>query len=90
MTSVGEAKIDDVLLDFTNFYKNRLSHNLKVDRQNCPFTKEFTKVRKNVVYVIQEPQSLMVADSGVGEVSPSATMAEPFSPSPSPRGLQSP
>ena len=53
MTSVGEARIDDVLLDFTNFYKNRLSHNLKVDRQNCPFTKEFvsdrTKMKQNML-----------------------------------------
>ena len=45
MTSVGEAKIDDVLLDFTNFYKNRLSHNFKVDRQNCPFTKDYVSDR---------------------------------------------
>ena len=45
MTSVGEAKIDDVLFDFTNFYKNRLSHNFKVDRQNCPFTKDYVSDR---------------------------------------------
>lgn len=45
MTSVGEAKIDDILLDFTNFYKNRLSHNFKVDRQNCPFTKDYVSDR---------------------------------------------
>lgn len=53
MNQIGEAKIDDVLVDFTKFYKNRLSQNLELERKNCPFTKEYLstkiKIKQNML-----------------------------------------
>ena len=53
MGQTGDAKIESVLLDYTAFYKNRISHNLKVDRENCPFTKDYlldkSKMKKNML-----------------------------------------
>ena len=33
----GSAAIDDVLADYTAFYRNRLERGLPVDRANCPY-----------------------------------------------------
>lgn len=53
MNQTGDAKIEDVLFDYTAFYKNRIFHNLKVDRENCPFSKEYlsdkSKMKQNML-----------------------------------------
>ena len=53
MNQTGDAKIEDVLFDYTAFYKNRISRNLKVDRENCPFSKEYlsevSKMKQNML-----------------------------------------
>lgn len=48
MNIIGEAKIEDVLLDFTTFYKNRLSQNLTMERANCPFTPEYLNTKQKM------------------------------------------
>lgn len=37
----GNAKIDNVLKLYRRFYKDRLNHNLRVDRENCIYTHEY-------------------------------------------------
>lgn len=53
VNQIGEAKIDNILNDFTNFYKNRLFQNLTIERKNCPFTKEYlndnSKMKQNML-----------------------------------------
>ncbi len=40
MDPTGDAKIDDVLDDYTSFYQDRIDRGLPVDRKTCPFTTE--------------------------------------------------
>ena len=44
--SIGEAKIDYVLKDYIQFYRDRLNLNLPVDKKSCPYTSEFLKNEK--------------------------------------------
>ena len=44
--SIGEAKIDSVLKDYIQFYKERINLNLPVDKKSCPYTSEFLKNEK--------------------------------------------
>ena len=44
--SIGEAKIDYVLKDYIQCYKDRLNLNLPVDKKSCPYASEFLKNEK--------------------------------------------
>ena len=44
--SIGEAKIDSVLKDYIQFYKERIDRNLPVDKKSCPYTSDFLKNEK--------------------------------------------
>lgn len=37
MNSIGDARIEDVLTDYINFYSGRISKGLPVDRPSCPY-----------------------------------------------------
>lgn len=44
--SIGDAKIEDVLSDYIEFYENRIKRGLPVDRKFCPYNEETLKERK--------------------------------------------
>ena len=46
MNSIGDARIEDVLTDYINFYSDRISKGLPVDRPSCPYNKTTLKDRK--------------------------------------------
>ena len=37
MDTIGDAKIEDILGDYIEFYKDRIKHGLVVDRKSCPY-----------------------------------------------------
>lgn len=49
----GEVNIDNLIDYYTKFYKNRLNHNLPIDRKGCVFTEEYlndkVKVKKSIL-----------------------------------------
>ncbi|HJC79641.1 MAG TPA: DEAD/DEAH box helicase [Candidatus Mediterraneibacter excrementipullorum] len=46
MNSIGDARIEDVLTDYINFYSGRISKGLPVDRPSCPYNETTLKDRK--------------------------------------------
>ena len=46
MNSIGDARIEDVLTDYINFYSDRISKGLPVDRPSCPYNETTLKDRK--------------------------------------------
>ena len=46
MNSIGDARIEDVLTDYINFYSGRISKGLPVDRPSCPYNGTTLKDRK--------------------------------------------
>ena len=48
MNSNGEAKIEEVLGSYVEFYKQRLAQGLKVDRENCPYKEEYLENEKQI------------------------------------------
>ena len=46
MNSIGDARIEDVLTDYINFYSERIKKGLPVDRPSCPYNKTTLKDRK--------------------------------------------
>lgn len=49
----GECNLDNLIFEYTNFYKTRLIENKKVDRDSCPFNLEYledkTKMKQNLL-----------------------------------------
>ena len=48
MDSIGDARIEDVLTDYINFYTSRIKQGLPVDRQTCPYNKITLSDRKTI------------------------------------------
>lgn len=46
LNDIGDAKIDDVLEDYINFYVDRIERGLPVDRATCPYNAETLKDKK--------------------------------------------
>ena len=46
MNSIGDARIEDVLTDYINFYSGRISKGVPVDRPSCPYNETTLKDRK--------------------------------------------
>ena len=46
INSIGDARIEDVLTDYINFYSGRISKGLPVDRPSCPYNETTLKDRK--------------------------------------------
>lgn len=49
----GECNLEDLIIEYTNFYKSRIIENKKVDRNTCPFDldylKDKTKMKQNLL-----------------------------------------
>lgn len=48
MDTIGDAKIEDVLTDYIDFYQDRIDKGLPVDRPSCPYNAETLKDRKMI------------------------------------------
>lgn len=48
MDTIGDAKIEDVLIDYIAFYQDRIDKGLPVDRPSCPYNAETLKDRKMI------------------------------------------
>lgn len=46
MDTIGDAKIDDVLIDYIAFYESRIAKGLPVDRASCPYNEHNLKDKK--------------------------------------------
>lgn len=46
MDRLGDARIEDVLTNYIDFYKNRIKQNLPVDRSTCPYNESTLSDRK--------------------------------------------
>ena len=46
MDRMGDARIEDVLTNYIDFYKNRIKQNLPVDRSTCPYNESTLSDRK--------------------------------------------
>ena len=53
INSIGDARIEDVLTDYINFYSDRISKGLPVDRPSCPYNgttlKDWKLIKKNMM-----------------------------------------
>ncbi|MEE1009522.1 MAG: helicase-related protein [Agathobacter sp.] len=48
LNTIGDANIDDVLTKYIQFYMDRISRGLPVDRSTCPYNEENLKDRKMI------------------------------------------